>query len=78
MDGRPCDERRTQEGHEHQSMTHQKSVTLRICYKGGSHYITESMPVGRVEFLDGSGVRDSAGVPNSLLQALNRALEISL
>jgi hypothetical protein len=34
------------------------------------------MPVGRVRFIEGAAIRDSAGVLNGLLQALNRALEI--
>jgi hypothetical protein len=34
------------------------------------------MPVGLVESLRGTAIRDSAGVLNGLLQALNRALEI--
>jgi len=55
MNGEPSDEGREQEGYEHQSTTHQKPEPSGTVVKDGLHYTTESMPVGLVEFVEGSG-----------------------
>ena len=53
MDRELSDEGREQEGHEHQSMTHRKPATLRIWFRDGLYYITESMAMGWVGFSEG-------------------------